>query len=149
MFFYKIVFGYDPEDYIQIDGDELEKATYCHLSGKKGVFTGGTISGDKIISIYPDLHRAMGYNRGWKLNADDYADIASKGIDRKHRAQQIIARDRVQYFIKQNTPELIGTGVATGIAELDSPLKLQAINNKKVDGSPQSVGEIINERGQQ
>lgn len=78
MKYYKIVWGYDDEDMLPIDETELEKAMYCFITKKDGVFNSGPIKGDKIITIQPDYHRAMGWSRGYRLGPDDYREIGTK-----------------------------------------------------------------------
>lgn len=84
MKYYKIVFGYDAEDYIGIDETELKKAYYAFLAKKDAVYSGGAVRGAQITAIQPDYHRAMGWNRGWKLGPDDYAQLTEEGVDRAH-----------------------------------------------------------------
>lgn len=67
--------GYDKDDYIPIDETELDKALFAHMTGAKAVFENGSITGTHISGVLPDYHKAMGYNRGYKLTAQDYAEI--------------------------------------------------------------------------
>jgi len=97
--FYKVVWGFDAEDYVPIDESELEKAIYAHATGKTAIFSEGSISGSKIIAIQPDYHRAMGWSPGWKLGADDFNELADKGIDRAHRDHLSLAKERVHDMI--------------------------------------------------
>jgi hypothetical protein len=39
MRYYKILHGFEPEDYIPIDETELEKAIFAHLRGIKAAFS--------------------------------------------------------------------------------------------------------------
>lgn len=78
MKYYKIIFGFGEADYIEITADELHKAYVCAMDNRKGVFSGGFVdntSGGYIKRIAPDWHRAMGWNKGAKLTADDYREI--------------------------------------------------------------------------
>jgi hypothetical protein len=97
MKYFKIVWGFDSEDIIPIDETELEKAFYCFITKKDGVFAHGAVKGDKIIAIQPDFHRAMGWNRGHKLGPDDYAELSSKGVDRSHMALLEDTKAKVQH----------------------------------------------------
>jgi hypothetical protein len=108
---FKIITGFTPEEYIPIDETELERAIYVHLSGSKSAFKNGSISGDKIHSVQPDFHRAMGWNRGYKLGPDDYAELAEKGVDKAHYKEIERARERVQYLVEHKQTDLIGKGV--------------------------------------
>jgi hypothetical protein len=91
---------------VPIDESELEKAIYAHATGKNAIFSEGTVTGSKIIAIQPDYHRAMGWSPGWKLTADDFNELADKGIDRAHRDFQYLAKERVN--------EMLATGQVPG-----------------------------------
>lgn len=119
MRFYKIVFGYDAEDIIRIDETELKKALYVHLTGKKGVFSEGTVSGERIIAIQPDYHRAMGWNLGHKLDAEDYRELSRSGVDVSHKEFYIEAKNEV-------------SGVMAGKTSIASPEVKQLANQFKV-----------------
>jgi len=84
--YYKIVYGFEPENYIPIEGDELEKAIYAHMSLARAAFRQGSADFSRGgIMIQPDINAAMGWTRGYKLGADDYAEVEQKGIDRLHQ----------------------------------------------------------------
>lgn len=119
MKYFKIVWGYNAEDYVQIDETELEKAYYAHLTKKDAVFSGGSVSGDKIIAIKEDFHRAMGWNRGYKLSADDFAELSQKGIDRNYQKFLFKTKERVHYLIETKQTHLIGKNAV--IPELEQP----------------------------
>lgn len=84
MRYYKLIRGYGAEDYIEIDETELQKAQYCFLTKTDSVYSGGSVRGSEIHAIQPDYHRAMGWNRGYRLSADDYAQLRETGVDRSH-----------------------------------------------------------------
>lgn len=77
MKYFKIVWGYDNEDMLSIDETELNKAMQCFITKKDGVFKEGPMKGDRIITIQPDYHRLMGWNRGHKLGPEDYKEIGA------------------------------------------------------------------------
>lgn len=106
--FYKIIHGFGVEDYIQIEASELQKAYYCFLMKKDAVFSGGAIKGTQILEIKPDYHRAMNWNIGYKLGVDDYEELKRKGIDRKMTHFMLGEKEKVQYLIETNQPELLG-----------------------------------------
>lgn len=108
---YKLIRGYDAEDYIEIAEPELEKAYYCFLEKKDAVFSGGAIRGSQILAIQPDYHKSMGWNRGYKLGAADYAELSEKGTDRAHMHLLADVKGRVQHLITTNQTELIGKNV--------------------------------------
>lgn len=105
---YKIIRGYNAEDYLEINENELEKAYYCFLEKKDSIFSGGAIKGSQILAIQPDFHKTMGWNRGYKLEVDDFAELSQKGIDKKMQKKLSEAKERVQYFISTNQTDLIG-----------------------------------------
>lgn len=108
--YYKIYHGFNVEDYIEINEEELEKAYYCFLKKLDSVFSGGAVRGARIESIKPDFHRIMGWNRGYKLVEDDFAQIRQKGIDVKLRNQQNETERKVKYLIATKQEDLIGKG---------------------------------------
>ncbi len=107
--FYKINHGFSSEDYVEIDESEVAKAFYCFLEKKDSIFSGGAIRGSNIISIKPDFHRTMGWNRGHKMDEYDFAELKDKGVDRKMQMYLESEKEKVQYLVKTNQPHLIGT----------------------------------------
>lgn len=106
--FYKIVFGYKPEEYLEITKDEVQKAYYCFLEKKDSIFSGGAIKGSNIQRIEPDYHRTMGWNRGYELQNEDYIEIRRKGLDEKMRNFLEMEQKKVGYLIATNQTHLIG-----------------------------------------
>lgn len=115
---YKVVFGFDAEDYVPISAEELEKAIWAHMRGKNVAFEQGSISGERIVAVQPDYHSAMGWNRGYTLGADDYAELTQYGVDKKHSKFLANAKDRIQYLVETKQEHLIGKNVP--IPELDN-----------------------------
>lgn len=111
MKYFKLIKGFGVEDFIQIDETELEKAYYCFLEKKDAVYSGGAIRGADIQAVLPDYHRAMGWNRGYKLEADDYAELGSKGVDRNHMALLADTKEKVNYLIRTKQQNLIGQNI--------------------------------------
>lgn len=108
---FKIIHGYSPEDYIEITKEEVEKAYYCFLEKKDSIFSGGAIKGSNILMVKPDLHKVMGWNRGYKLDEYDYAEIREKGLDRKMENFLQEKKDKVIYLIQKGQTDLIGKNV--------------------------------------
>ena len=107
MKYYKVVWGYQPEEYIPIDETELEKALYAHISGKVAIFKEGSINGSRISVIAPDVCRAMGWNRGYKLTPEDYEEFDDReGV--KYAGYLAEVKDRVNYLINSGKTDLIG-----------------------------------------
>ena len=117
--FFKIIWGYEAEDYTEIDETEVEKAEYAHLTKKDAIYSGGSVSGSRIIAVAEDYHRAMGWNRGYKLGALDYEELKEKGIDREYRKFLAEKKDKVHYLIETKQEHLIGKNIA--IPELEKP----------------------------
>lgn len=109
--YYKIIRGYSAEDYIEINQDELEKAFYCFLTKKDSVYSGGAVKGSEILAIQPDFHRTMGWNRGYKLQAEDYSELKEKRIDQKMRLEIENTGDKIKYLIETRQENLIGKNV--------------------------------------
>jgi len=81
MKYFKVKFGFGADDFLSVDENELPMALRAHISGKKGMFKEGSISGDKIIAITPDFNRALGYNRDYVLKGEDYNELGKSRDD--------------------------------------------------------------------
>ena len=108
---YKLIRGYGSEDYIQVDETELEKAYYAFMEKKDAVYSGGAVRGAEILAVQPDYHKAMGWNRGYKLGPDDYVELTEKGIDRSHMNFLTQTKEKVQYLISTGQQDKIGKNV--------------------------------------
>ena len=106
--YYKIIFGFDAEDYIPIEDSELEKAFYAFLKKKDGIYSGGAVKGTNIQAIQPDYHRAMGWNRGWRLTDEDYAELNARGIANPHMNTLADVKMKVSSLIETGQENLIG-----------------------------------------
>lgn len=60
---------------ISIDENELPKAIEAQITGKVVMLRNGAVRGNSITFIEPDFHKAMGFNEGYKLTAEDHAYI--------------------------------------------------------------------------
>ncbi len=108
---FKIIHGYNPEDYIEIEKEEVEKAFYCFLEKKDSLFSGGAIKGSNILMIKPDFHKVMKWNRGYKLDEYDWAEIREKGLDVRMQKYLEEKKDKIQYLLINNKQELIGKNI--------------------------------------
>lgn len=111
MNYYKLITGYNAEEYIEIEEDELEKAYYCFLEKKDSIFSGGAVRGARIMEIRPDYHRAMGWARGYQLTPDEYNALTDAGVDRAHMTKLSAVKEKVNMLIASGRPELIGKNV--------------------------------------
>ena len=108
MKYFKIVpMGFE-EEYIPITQDELDKAIYVHRIGNiVGVFDNGSITGTAIRMVVPDFHTAMGWNRGYKLQAEDYSELKSQGVQNEYDGLISEAKFRVDKLIQARRTDLI------------------------------------------
>lgn len=77
---YRIKYGYRADEFVSVDETELPMAVRAHISGKKGLFKEGSVSGDKIIAIVPDYQRDMGWNRDYILMGEDYDELGKEKL---------------------------------------------------------------------
>lgn len=113
---FKIDFGFNGSQTIPIDETELEKAVYAHITGKVAVFKNGSVSGDKIIAISPDIHGVLGWGYDHKLDDYDWADWHKESP--KYDGYLGAIKDKVAYLIETKQEYLIGKNVE--IPELES-----------------------------
>lgn len=109
MKYYHIKFGFNNDDFISIDETELARAIIAQTTGKVGIFKEGTITGDKIISITPDINKLMGWNRTYQPTSEDYGEIPEKILN-EHRKfledtrLQIVGGSKPELDKPQNRP---------------------------------------------
>ncbi len=123
MRYFKIMRGFGHDDFIPIDETELEKAVYAQRVGNiVATFQQGQIVGNGISAILPDIHRSMGWNYAHRLTSDDYDEANRKGVTKAYTGVIALAKDRVEYFLKQGKINLIGTGASVqGLKALEAP----------------------------
>lgn len=124
---FKVKTGFNAEDFISIQEDELEKAIYAQITGSVAIFKGSTVRGTMIQSITPDIHMKMGWNQGYKLGPEDMAEVGGKLATEQALIGK--AKDNVQAYIASGRTDLIGK----------SPLTLEPRN--KVEESIASLAE--------
>jgi len=125
-YYYKITHGFNSEDYIEIDENEVEKAYGAFLQKKDAIFSGGAIKAGMIQTIKPNYHKTMGWNRGYKLEALDYEELAQKEIDRRMEHFLSDCKDKVQYLIKTKQENLIGQNVKLEITKENKEISTEA-----------------------
>ena len=74
---YIVKIGFGTSDFITITEAEVPTAIKAQITGKVAVFSEGTVAGNNIISVLPDYHSMMGWNHGYALTAEDFAEIAA------------------------------------------------------------------------
>ena len=109
---YSVVYGFNSEQQITIDADELEKAYGLFMLGGRAIFKNGdAIDGKYIQAIRPNYHETMGWTKDWKLGTDDYNELLDSGVEKKLKVTQAKVKERVDYLIAHNQPQLIGKNV--------------------------------------
>lgn len=78
--YYKVKYGFKDDECISIQENDLKKALYAQINGGIVIFDGGSVSGNNIISITPDLHRALGFNPEYKLTGEDYRELGNECV---------------------------------------------------------------------
>lgn len=104
MRYFKIIRGYKPDDYIEIDETELKKAQYCFMLKKDAVYSGGAVRGSEMKAIQPDYQRSMGWNRGYAPLAEDWGEIRERGVDRECRNLIEAAKEEVRVTLASGRP---------------------------------------------
>jgi len=107
--YFKVQTGFNTDDFISITEDELQKAIYAQITGAVAIFRNGTIRGNNIIGIREDWHKAMGWNYGHKLGADDFAEISAKC--QSYVGVIAAAKTQVDEVMRTGQTNLLGTNL--------------------------------------
>jgi len=117
MKYFKIQFGYGEVDYLGIEENELAKAIALFMEGSgRALFKTGAIRGQDIIRITPDWHTDQGWNKGWKMQAEDHSAI--KHLEKGYNKIYHKARELAEYAIKENKRELLNQPLQIALEEL-------------------------------
>ena len=119
MRYFHIKYGFSANEIKPIDHTEVEKAIYCHLTGKVGVFKNGSVSGVNIIEVGPDYNAELGWAPDHKLDGHDFNDLDREGLRDKYTQYIASQKERVQYLMHTKQEHLIGKGAK--IPELERP----------------------------
>lgn len=108
----KIEYGKGEQNSVLIDESELEIALYAFITEEKVLFKNGAVRGKDIISITEDWHTEMGWNPGYTLRDEDYAELKSRGILKKYTGVIAAAKEKVQYLMQSDQVHLVGKGAS-------------------------------------
>lgn len=123
---YKIVTGYEVDQYVPISGDELPRAWALFLEGNgRGVFEHGGVRGQDIKGIYPDWGAALGFNRGYKMTSEDYGQI--RRIEKDYNAILTKGKDIAKFALEKNRPDLLAMPATQAIKELPAMKSLREL----------------------
>jgi hypothetical protein len=105
--YFKVMRGFNQDDYIPITESELKKAIYAHITGTNVAFEMGSITGTHISAVVPDFHRTLGWNPSHKLDSDDWNDIRGRGLENTMRNLIAEAKQTVQDVIASGDKRLL------------------------------------------
>ena len=115
MKYFKIIHGYNEADYIPINENELPKALVLFKEpNNRAVFENGAIRGQDIMRIVPDWHTDQGWNKGWKMTPDDYADI--KHLEPEYKKTYAHAELIANTAIKTGNRDILNKPLAEALA---------------------------------
>lgn len=103
MKYFKIHLGYDKS--IPITEKDLPRALMAQITGDLLILDNASILGSSITLIEPNYHRAMGYNEGYKLQAEDWAQIKKECSDYQGYIGRI--KENVQLALKTGDKTLL------------------------------------------
>lgn len=136
--YYKIVFGFNEDDYLSITSDELHKAQVIAIEGGKATFEEGFYNnrGNDIMRIVPDWHRVRGWNKGYKMTALDHEDVAN--LIEPYR--QTLAKGKLlaEFIIKNNRRDLLSLPASEAFSELK---QLRTVEHKQISSESKLLSD--------
>ena len=105
---WRVVYGYNPNDYISIDETYLEKAKFAMISGKVFNYKTKTIRGREIKSIEPDYRFYTGWFDSYEIQSGEDQvqidrDVPMEAIEeRSAKADQ-----RVKYILTSGKTQML------------------------------------------
>ena len=136
--YYKLVFGFNEEDYLSITSDELHKAQVIAIEGGKAIFEEGFFNnrGNDVMRIVPDWHRVRGWNKGYKMSELDHEDV--KELIEPYRKTLANSKLLAEFIIRENRRDLLSQPASEAfkeIKQLQSPVhkELSDWSNKLSD----------------
>ncbi len=135
----KIVSGFRKDQEFSISAEEAHKAYYLFLNPEqRGVFnTGLAIIGQDIRHIEPDYVGSMGWNQGYIITPEDFAEIRASGVERK--LKWIL--DKAKQVAQLGEPKNLSLPMSK-IMEIEELKKLENPVRKHTDGLT-SLGELL------
>lgn len=107
---YRVIYGYQPNQYVSIDESLLEKAKYAFIT--KSVISLGnkTISGSEIKFIEPDYRYYTGWNDTYQFgNEEDRQQIKRDAPTLELEERDLLATARVNHIISTDETYLLDT----------------------------------------
>lgn len=103
----KIITGFRDEQYYIINDDEAHKAYFLFNNPEaRTIFENGVaLIGKNIQGIEPAYNETMGWKPTHKLDANDWEEIRSKGIDNKLR--NVLASGKEIAYLAEKKPEIL------------------------------------------
>lgn len=131
MKYFKLVFGFGELDYIPVTSDELHKAQYISMYGGKANFEEGFINnrGNDVIRITEDWNKAMGWNKGHKLDLDDMVEVRKSGLEKSYKKTKEKGKLLAEYIKRENKLELLSKPASEVYNEF---IQLQNNQNKQL-----------------
>ena len=112
--YYTVKLSFDGQDDVEIGKEDLEYALYAFMGGGNVILSSGAaIRGKDIISILPDYNKMMGYNRGYKLNPEDWNHV-EKEIGNVPKHFLAGRKEVIEHLIKTGNNNLIGKNKELG-----------------------------------
>ncbi len=105
-FYFKIVYGFRADEYVECNQKELPKAYAIFLEGKgRAIINGTAIRGEDIKRIEEDWIKEMGWNKGYQMTPEDHDEIVP--LRDKYREIKETAKQIAVYALKNNQRELL------------------------------------------
>lgn len=117
--YYKIVFGYNDGDYFSITSEELHKAQMIAVQGGSANFENGFFNnrGNDIMRIVPDWHRVKGWNKTYKMDDFDYAEI--RPLEEQYQKTLSNSKMLVDFIINNKRYDLLSKPASEAFKEIN------------------------------
>lgn len=92
---FKIITGYNEQQFFRIEADELHKAYFVFMNeNSRTIFKNGrTLLHRELLKIEPDVNYVMGWLPDYKLSGEDFKIIEENTICKKMEYDTRLARD--------------------------------------------------------